>query len=439
MVVLKLNKKYKIFLCHILNPLSDLRCDVLANMGLVCEQENASEGYKFAALGNTDAILKQFKHVDNVEIIDYLDQWVLPPFYDMHFHWVQDDVSDMPKKSLLKWLEDYTFPHENKFKDRDFCQNKVNEFTRKIFKCGTLGGLVYSSIHPHATEMALQSFKGEFSIGNVLMNMNAPDYLCVEEKQCLDEVANLAQKYKDKYILTPRFAITTLAAVMKQGAQLAKNNSCYIQTHLAETEDEIDFVLKLYQNEPGFSQLKDYLDIYDRCQLLGPKTMMGHGIYLSERELKRLATTKTWIAHCPTSNAPVAMRGLGSGLFDFIQAEKLGVDWALASDIGGGPFLSMFDVMRAFVILNAAHPQATYIKALYRATVKGASFFSPHKAQGHFQMGMQASFITVAKASIHELCDAEKIMKELVNITDNDRISFQNSVKNVIYRGDNNF
>ena len=55
------------------------------------------------------------------------------------------------------------------------------------------------------------------------------------------------------------------------------------------------------------------------------------------------------------------------------MAEKYGVRWALASDIGGGPFLSMFDVIQSFVQQNeAAGVPASYVKALYRSTSAGA-------------------------------------------------------------------
>jgi len=58
---------------------------------------------------------------------------------------------------------------------------------------GTLGGCVYSSIHGHTVEDALENFVGDFSVGNVLMTMNSPDYLTMKEEDSLELVKQLAK------------------------------------------------------------------------------------------------------------------------------------------------------------------------------------------------------------------------------------------------------
>ena len=79
---------------------------------------------------------------------------------------------------------------------------------------------------------------------------------------------------------------------------------------------------------------------------------MGHGIYLSDEELKILSKSKTAIAHCPTSNAPVRDRGLVRGFLTLKKPKKPKLNGLCGSDIGGGPFLSMFDVINSFVKQN---------------------------------------------------------------------------------------
>src|SRR5690606_28078951 len=106
---------------------------------------------------------------------------------------------------------------------------------------------------------------------------------------------------------------------------------------------------------------------------------------------------KTSVIHCPTSNAPIKERGLGSGLFDFKKTEKAKVRWALGSDIGGGPILSMFDVIRSFVDQNAKKKisGATYVKALYRSTLAGAEILGLGEKAGNLNLGKEANFIVV--------------------------------------------
>src|SRR5690606_22243764 len=107
-----------------------------------------------------------------------------------------------------------------------------------------------------------------------------------------------------------------------------------------------------------------YTEIYQRTGMLGPRSLMGHGIHLAPEELKLLKKSKTVLVHCPTSNAPIKQQGLGSGLFDFRGVEKARIRWALGSDIGGGPFLSMLDVIQSFVDQNrrVGIKEATYVK-----------------------------------------------------------------------------
>jgi guanine deaminase len=143
---------------------------------------------------------------------------------------------------------------------------------------------------------------------------------------------------------------------------------------------------------------------------------MGHGIYLSREELLLLKKTKTAIAHCPTSNAPISEKGLGSGLFDFKLTEKNKIPWALGSDIGGGPYLSMFDVIRSFVQQNKKKKVsgATFIKALYRSTMSGAEILNLEKQCGNLDKNKFANFIVVKAPKRKTAESAEGVLKSLI-------------------------
>jgi guanine deaminase len=225
---------------------------------------------------------------------------------------------------------------------------------------------------------------------------------------------------------------------MKETAKIAKKNKSFIQTHLSETENEIDYVMSIYKNIKGFTKTKSYTDIYDKCGILSAKTIMGHGIYLSKDELAVLKKTKTSIAHCPTSNAPIKEQGLGSGLFDFKKIEKNKIAWALGSDIGGGPYLSMFDVIRSFVDQNKKHKVsgATYIKGLYRATLAGAEMLQLEKESGNLKPLKMANFIVLhtPKKKLHET--VEDILKALVKPIQKKRILSDKIVEMTFCKGE---
>ena len=104
-----------------------------------------------------------------------------------------------------------------------------------------------------------------------------------------------------------------------------QNPDLHIQTHLSENDAEIELTLQLYP------KAKDYTDVYAHYGLLGPQTLLGHAIHLSQRERAVIAESESIAVHCPTSNL-----FLGSGLYDLESLSADDVRLAIATDIGGG-------------------------------------------------------------------------------------------------------
>lgn len=430
-----MKKRLRLICCDYINPISDTKSELMRN-GVIVLSPEAKGQFKIVDKGPIQKMFKKYGK-EEVEVMDFSTNLVLPTFFDMHFHWVQDDVRLMPKDSLLEWLSKYTWPYEAKFKDLKYTQTKAENFARELVQVGTLGGACYSSMHPHATEVALKEFVGDFVIGNVLMDMNSPEYLTHSTKEGLKSVEKLSKKHKERYALTPRFAPTTSPDLMKSAVKVAKKNKSFIQSHLSETADEVKYVLSIYKNLKGFEKVKTYTEIYQKSEILSDKTIMGHGIYLSDEEMKVLAKTKTVIAHCPTSNAPVKDLGLGSGLFDFKRADKFKVRWALGSDIGGGPFLSMFDVMKSFVLQNKKKKNgATYERALFRATLMGAKVLKQDKFSGSLDKGKWANFIVVPSPDIKKAESSESVLKSLLENKYVSRDLLDFLIEHTFYKGE---
>lgn len=428
-----------VVLAKILNPQSDTKCDFYKNGALVLRKKNrASSEYIITAIGNAPKVLKDIKSVfHDFQIIDYSDDVIIPSFFDMHFHWVQDEVRQMPKANLLDWLNNFTFPTERKFSNKTYTKKKAKDFFTRLTSCGTLGGACFSSIHGFALEQAMDNALGDFVIGNVLMTMNSPKFLIQKPRDAIELVTKFSKKYKSKYALTPRFAIATDPETMKKTAIIAKKNKSFMQSHLCETKNEIDFVMNLYKDKNGFEKVESYTEIYKKVGMLGKRTIMGHGIHLTKTELEILAKTNTAIAHCPTSNAPIKQKGLGSGLFDFKLIESYNIRWALGSDIGGGPVLSMFDVIRSFVDQNRQKmiQEATYKMGLYRSTLAGAKLLNLEKACGNLNPGKQANFLVLPKITTEIPDDVESILASYINKGRKNRLSYDNLVKKVFYKG----
>lgn len=435
---------YKIILCDVINPLSDQKAFlgrrqavVLKRFELPSRPVRESVYLVQAVVPESELLSRRMPFLSGeAELLEARGLIALPAFYDMHFHWVQDDVREMPKDSLLTWLSHYTWPHEKKFQSKAYTSKKAREFSQHLLQCGTLGGGCYGSLHGHSVDAALEHFVGDFVVGNVLMAMNSPKYLSQSSHNALELVAQKSKKYGPRYALTPRFAPTTPPDVMREGAKLAKKHGSFIQSHLAETQEEIDYVLSLFHKLKGFEKVKSYTEIYAKCGILGPKTIMGHGIHLSAAELRLLKKTKTAIAHCPTSNAPVKQLGLGSGLFDWKRIHKAGVRWALASDIGGGPYLSMLDVMQSFVAQNRrAKKSASYTQALFRSTLAGADILGLARHRGNLEPGKAANFVLLESPLERKGEDAESVLAKLISRHAKDRSRYRSMVHSTFYHG----
>lgn len=405
---------YKLVKGAILNPVSDRHCEFFAKGGLLLKK--AGKKYQIKAYGKLVEVEKKIPRSAQVETLDHVKQFILPGLYDLHFHWVQEDVCLKNKANLLSWLSKYAWPAEHKFKQKAYSKKKASAFFKKLSAQGTVGGGCYSSLHGHALEHAMTHARGNFIIGNVLMTMNSPTYLSQTETNAKSLIKKFCQKYKERYAVTPRFAPTTSVEVMKFGSEQAKKHKCFIQTHLSETKAEIDYVKSIFSEFPGFDSRDTYTDIYRKSGVLGRRTIMGHGIYLGTSELRTLAKTKTAIAVCPTSNAPLEEGGLGSGICRVDKLNRYGVPWALGSDIGAGPYLSMFDVMDSFVKQHKLRgtPGIDAIMALYRSTLASAQILGVGKTHGNFKAGKAADFLVLQDLGISKSVSARTQLNSIL-------------------------
>ena len=414
------SRKKVLYRAKIIQAVNDDLCDFFDDGGLLCEGGVITGFGKFELLESEADEVHEFRDSNGL-------QTMLPPFSDIHFHWVQDRVSAMDKDALLKWLENFVFPEEANFADEVFCRTRANDFASKLFRCGTLSGAIYSSIHASSFSIIQEALIGHFLVGNVVMTHNSPTYLTQTKDISLRQVAQLINE--PKYAVTPRFALSCDAqTLLGLGSLITADN--FVQTHLSETLLEIQETLGLYRQWPEFADVSTYLEIYQRAGLIQKRCILGHCIHLEDSEWQVLAETQAAIAHCPTSNAPQSQRGLGSGLFDLERARREGVRWALASDIGAGPYLSMLDVMQSFLQQHSDDGcSVTATEALYRATLAGANILEVYELTG-FKPGNWASFVVLPSCSAS---DAEHALRQIIDLP---RESFNELSRAVCHRGD---
>ena len=328
----------------------------------------------------------------SVQIHDYQDKLIMPGFIDTHVHYPQIDMIAAFGEQLLDWLNNYTFVTEANFGNAKIADDTAKFFLNQLLANGTTSALVFSTSHPQSVE----SFFNESSrlntrmiTGNVLMDQNAPEHLCVPTEQGIRDTQNIVDKWHERgrqhVAITPRFAITSTPKQLQMTGELYRSyDSVYLQTHLAENIEEIAFVRELYPNHKG------YLDVYHDMGLLGRHTTLAHGIYLETPEYEVLRDTGTQIAHCPTSNL-----FLGSGLFDLSKTlSYTGV--SIATDVGAGTSLSMLTTLsEAYKVQQLQKNPLSAHQGLYQITLGNAQSLLLDDKIGNFMPNKEADFVVI--------------------------------------------
>src|SRR5690606_19465551 len=148
---------------------------------------------------------------------------------------------------------------------------------------------------------------------------------------------------------------------------------------------EIAYAAELYPQAP------DYLGIYEGYGLLGPKTLLGHCIHLTEREVSVLAGTGAVAVFCPTSNL-----FLGSGLFDRQRLRDAGVRLAIASDVGGGTSYSMLRTLdEGYKVLQLQGQRLDPLSAFHMASLGNAEALGLDHRIGRIAVGYEADLVVL--------------------------------------------
>ncbi len=329
--------------------------------------------------------------VGDDEIIDHRPHLIMAGFIDTHNHFPQMQVIGSYGAQLLEWLNNYTFPEETKFSDPAHSTRLAGLYFDEMLRNGTTTPVAYCSVHKTSAEAYFTEAKRRNIRaigGKVLMDRNAPDGVLDTPQSGLDDTEDLIAKWHGNgralYAISPRFAITSTPEQLEMAqALVAAHPDCYVQTHLSENKDEIAYTMELYPDHP------DYLGIYEHYGLLGSKTLLGHSIYLSERERSVMADTNSVAVFCPTSNLFI-----GSGLFDEETTRNDGIRIAVATDIGGGTSYSMLRTMdEAYKVCQLQGQNLPPLYAFYLMTLGNARALGLEAQIGTLETGTEADIV----------------------------------------------
>jgi guanine deaminase len=314
---------------------------VLESDGLLVVGPNADGLQVVQAVGAYQALAPRFAGVLTAH---FPGRIIAPGFVDMHIHYPQIDVIGSPADGLLPWLENYTFPHEKRFSAHDYSAQAATFFIAELLRNGVTTALTFASSHAASVDALFgeaQRHQLRLIAGKVLMDQNAPDGVRDETGQSLLDTEALIARWHgvDRlgYAITPRFVPSCSPAQLRGAGELAaRYPDVWIQSHVAENREEVDWVRTLYPDS------RSYLSVYEQFGLLRPRAVYAHCIHFSDEDRALMRASGAAAAVCPTSNL-----FLGSGFFDYEAADRIGFQYGLGSDIGGGTSFSPFHTMLA--------------------------------------------------------------------------------------------
>jgi hypothetical protein len=167
------------------------------------------------------------------------------------------------------------------------------------------------------------------------MNWHCPPYYTepsVEESMkttldLLDHISKLPQSPAKEPlvhpIITPRFAISCTEELLTRLGELADTlPHVVIQTHISENQKEVQDAVELFQAD-------SYAAIYEKFGLLRSNTILGHGVWLTEKEMELIAKHGAGVAHCPTSNFYLSsgMARVGMLLDYGVKVRPVSITW----------------------------------------------------------------------------------------------------------------
>ncbi len=326
---------------------------------------------------------------DADDVIDATGNLIMPGLVNTHTHLPMSIFKGYKDdRSLMDWLNNSIFPVEAKLESDDFYFNSCLSILEMIKSGTTTCNDMY-----FGTEKIIEAIE---KIG-----IRANVSWCITDDSINDKIEKTREYFKKYNVADSRIKVlvsfhapyTCNPKTIELCVNLAKELNTYIHVHLAETLDEENIIKEGYGKSP--TEYLNDLNVFD------VKTILAHGIYLSEKDIDILKNKDIGISHNPISNCK-----LSSGICDVTKLHKNNIKVGIGTDGSGSTTtLDMFEEMKCTAYLqkvNTLNPVA--IKAydvLKMATIEGAKVLGLDKEIGTIEIGKKADLIILDLNKTH--------------------------------------
>jgi 5-methylthioadenosine/S-adenosylhomocysteine deaminase len=337
----------------------------------------------------------------DLEILDASRCAVLPGFVQTHIHLCQTIMRGAADDlRLIDWLKKRVWPMEAAHNPASLYASARLGIAELILG-GTTTALTMETVnHTEEVFRAVEESGFRATVGKCMMDKGAdvPAALAEKTRASIQESLRLLEEWhghcegRIRYAFAPRFAVSCTRELLEEVAGLSQERGVFIHTHASESEEEIAIV----RRETG----RENINYLNAIGLTGQRTVLAHCVWATDEEIALLASTKTNVSHCPSSNLK-----LGSGIARISEMLEQGVNVSLGAD--GAPCnnrLDMLTEMRSAALLQKVRrgPDALPARtALRLATIDGARALGLGTEIGSIEEGKRADIIILNLDRLH--------------------------------------
>jgi len=318
---------------------------------------------RIAPAGGEDPRIARVLRQPGLKEIDGSGRKLIPPFYNCHTHaamtMLRGYADDMP---LFAWLSEHIWPAEAKM-THEIMYHGVRLAMLEMLKSGTV---FFNDMYfgwercmEAVEEMGLRA-----AVADTLIEARGDERI----EGFFDACRRNSRPGCDRiqWTVAPHAIYTVGEKLLRRCAETARELDLRLHIHLAETRQENDDCLAAHGMTP--TAWLHHLGV------LGPKTVVAHGVWLSDEDMDILRKTGTTLVHNPCSNMKLA-----SGAFPAKAVIDKGLDVALGTDgTSSNNNLDMHEEMKTAALLAKLTGGAETLKAgeaLRWATANGARAF----------------------------------------------------------------
>jgi cytosine/adenosine deaminase-related metal-dependent hydrolase len=382
---------------------------LIKNIKYLVSCDSSDNVYENVNLYAEDGVIKYIGQdaFEADEVIDATDMLVYPGLINTHHHLYQTFTRNLPQVQNLE-LFDWLIALYEIWKGLDAETIRYSSLVGmgELMKNGCTTCFDHHYVFPNtATEglidtqfevaselgLRLHASRGSMSLSKKDGGL-PPDSVVQDVDSILADSERLINKYHDpsdfsmrQMVLAPCSPFSVTAELLEKSAKLARKYGVRLHTHLCETIDEENFTLEKTGMRP--------LEYMASLGWIGEDVWYAHGIHFNDEELKRLAETKTGVAHCPISNMK-----LSSGIARIPEMLELGVPVGLAVDGSasndGSNLLEEIRVAYLLHRLKSSHGAPSGYDILKIATKGGANILG-RKDIGELSVGKAADLFMI--------------------------------------------